>query len=111
SKAEDLLDLRSGSKVFVAGIRVATQTPPMHGGKRVVFISIDDGTGCVDVTFFSDAQQAVAAPILFSTTMLLIEGTTRRTGPRGITVQATGAWDLRALADAKRPPLGTRTGA
>lgn len=94
TKAKDLLGLRNGTAVLVAGIRVATQTPPMRGGKRVVFISIDDGTGCVDITFFSDAQELVDPPILFNTRLLLIEGTTRRTGPKGMSLQATYARDL-----------------
>jgi error-prone DNA polymerase len=92
-KAKDLLRLRSGTDVLVAGVRVATQTPPMRGGKRVVFISVDDGTGCVDATFFSDAQEQ-AGPLLFGTRQLLIRGRTRRTGARGMSLQATGAWDL-----------------
>ena len=32
--------------------------------------------------------------------MLLVRGITRRTGPRGISVRATGAWELSALWDA-----------
>jgi error-prone DNA polymerase len=93
TSAQDLLSLRSGTEVFVAGIRVATQTPPMRGGRRVVFISLDDGTGCVDCTFFHEAQEK-AGPLLFGTRLLLVQGTTRRTGPRGISLQASDAWDL-----------------
>ncbi|MFF5790940.1 DNA polymerase III subunit alpha [Paeniglutamicibacter sp. NPDC012692] len=93
SRAEDLLAMRNGTEVLVAGVRVATQTPPMRGGRRVVFISVDDGTGCVDATFFHEAQQR-CGPLLFSTRLLLIHGLTRRTGPRGISVQALDAWDL-----------------
>ncbi|MGA7204984.1 MAG: OB-fold nucleic acid binding domain-containing protein, partial [Specibacter sp.] len=95
TKAEKLLGLRNNSEVLVAGVRVATQTPPMRGGKRVVFISVDDGTGCVDATFFSEAQEK-SGPLLFGTRMLLIRGLTRRTGPRGISLQALEAWDLSA---------------
>ena len=97
SRADQLLGLRNNSEVLVAGVRVATQTPPMRGGKRVVFISIDDGTGCVDATFFTEAQEK-SGPLLFGTRMLLIRGLTRRTGPRGITVQALEAWDLQNTA-------------
>ena len=79
--------------MLVAGVRVATQTPPMRGGRRVVFISIDDGTGCVDSVFFHEAQE-LAGPLLFGTRLLLIRGNTRRTGPRGISISATMAWDL-----------------
>ncbi|WP_035749150.1 DNA polymerase III subunit alpha [Arthrobacter sp. 35W] len=91
--ADRLLGLRNNSEVLVAGVRVATQTPPMRGGRRVVFISIDDGTGCVDATFFHEAQEQ-SGPLLFGTRMLLIRGLTRRTGPRGISLQALQAWDL-----------------
>ncbi|WP_457950300.1 DNA polymerase III subunit alpha [Pseudarthrobacter sp. alpha12b] len=91
--ADKLLSLRNGTEVLVAGVRVATQTPPMRGGRRVVFISIDDGTGCVDSVFFHEAQES-AGPLLFGTRLLLIRGTTRRTGPRGISISANMAWDL-----------------
>ena len=91
--ADKLLGLRNGTEVLVAGVRVATQTPPMRGGRRVVFISIDDGTGCVDSVFFHEAQEQ-SGPLLFGTRLLLIRGTTRRTGPRGISLSASMAWDL-----------------
>jgi error-prone DNA polymerase len=91
--ADKLLGLRNGTEVLVAGVRVATQTPPMRGGRRVVFISIDDGTGCVDSVFFHEAQEN-AGLLLFGTRLLLIRGTTRRTGPRGISISASMAWDL-----------------
>ncbi|MFC0581112.1 DNA polymerase III subunit alpha [Micrococcoides hystricis] len=93
SWAEELLSLHNRTRVLVAGIRVATQTPPMRGGKRVVFLSLDDGTGCVDCAFFTEAQHA-SGPLLFATPMLLVEGYTRRTGPAGISIQAVRAWDL-----------------
>ncbi len=103
--AKDLLGLRNGSEVMVAGIRVATQTPPMRGGRRVVFISVDDGTGCVDATFFQEAQER-SGPLLFGTELLLIRGLTRRTGPKGIGLQALEAWDL---SDAASLPLPGNT--
>ncbi|MBE1513698.1 DNA polymerase III subunit alpha [Nesterenkonia halotolerans] len=92
--AEQLLSLRNGATVRVAGIRVATQTPPMASGKRVVFITLDDGTGCVDLSFFEEAQYNTGE-CLFAAKVLMAEGTIRRTGPRAVTVQATRAWDLR----------------
>ncbi|MFJ3311247.1 DNA polymerase III subunit alpha [Micrococcus endophyticus] len=93
TRAADLLGLRTQSRVLVAGVRVATQTPPMRSGKRVVFLSVDDGTGCVDASFFTEAQHA-SGEMLFSARLLLIEGTVRRTGPRAVSVQAVRAWDL-----------------
>ncbi len=94
--ASDLRSLWNRSEVLVAGIRIATQTPPMRTGKRVVFISLDDGTGCADATFFEEAQERSGSQ-LFGTKMLLIKGRTRRTGERGISIEAEQAWDLRAL--------------
>ncbi|RRJ87895.1 DNA polymerase III subunit alpha [Gulosibacter macacae] len=94
--AGELLGLRGGAEVIVAGVRVATQTPPMRSGKRVVFISVDDGSGCADATFFEDAQQA-SGEVLFGTPLLVIHGTVRRTGERGVSVQATSAQDLKQL--------------
>ncbi|KAB1641901.1 DNA polymerase III subunit alpha [Gulosibacter chungangensis] len=94
--AGDLLGLRGGTEVTVAGVRVATQTPPMRSGKRVVFISVDDGSGCADATFFEDAQ-AQSSNVLFGTPLLLIQGKVRRTGERGVSVQATAAQDLKRV--------------
>ena len=93
-RSSDLLSQRSGAEVFVAGIKVAMQTPPIRSGKRVIFLTLDDGYGCSDSTFFSDAQDLFAST-LYSTSLLLVRGHTRRTGERGISIRATGAWDLR----------------
>jgi error-prone DNA polymerase len=68
----------------------------------VVFISLDDGTGCVDCTFFHEAQQN-SGPLLFATRLLLVHGITRRTGPRGISLQALQAWDLSDRASLPGP--------
>ena len=95
-RAQELVSLRSNTEVLVAGVRIATQTPPMRSGKRVVFVSLDDGTGCADATFFDEAQRR-CAHLLFQNRLLLISGKTRRTGVRGVSVLAENAWDLRAL--------------
>jgi error-prone DNA polymerase len=94
--ANELVGLRNKTEVLIAGVRVATQTPPMRSGKRVVFISLDDGTGCSDSTFFDEAQ-ARCSHILFNNRLLLISGKTRRTGVRGVSIMAENAWDLREL--------------
>ena len=95
-RSSELLSLRSNTEVLIAGIRVATQTPPMRSGKRVVFISLDDGTGLADATFFDEAQRR-CAHLIFQSKLLLISGKTRRTGVRGVSILAENAWDLRQL--------------
>ncbi len=94
-RSTDLLAQRSGSSVLVAGVKVARQSPPVRSGKRVIFLTIDDGYGCNDATFFDDAQRNYA-DVLFSSWLFLVRGEVRRTGPRGVSLRATGAWDLRA---------------
>ncbi len=91
--AAHLLTRRSQSEVWIAGVKVATQTPPIRSGRRVVFLTLDDSTGPVDATFFEDAQDPYAATV-FAGWLLLVRGEIRRTGPRGISVRATGCWDL-----------------
>jgi error-prone DNA polymerase len=94
-RSSDLLKQRSQSSVLVAGIKVAMQTPPVRSGKRVIFLTLDDGYGLSDSAFFTDVQSEYAN-VLYSTSLLLVRGITRRTGARGISIRATGAWDLRA---------------
>ncbi len=98
-RSRDLLRARSRSEIWVAGVKVATQTPPVRSGRRVVFLTLDDGTGPVDVTFFEDVQGPYAATV-FHSWLLLARGVVRRTGERGISLRATGAWELAGLWDA-----------
>ena len=104
-RASELLSLRGNTEVLVAGVRVATQTPPMRSGKRVVFLTLDDGTGCADATFFEEAQ-AKCSNLLFHNRLLLIAGKTRRTGVRGVSILAENAWDLRALWAGRQSKAG-----
>ena len=92
-RSSDLIHKRSGESVLVAGVKVALQMPPIRSGKRVVFLTLDDGFGCNDVTFFEDIQQS-SGSLIFSSTLFLVRGEVRRTGPRGISLRATQAWEL-----------------
>ncbi|WP_380175153.1 DNA polymerase III subunit alpha [Kineococcus sp. DHX-1] len=97
--ARDLRSQRSRAELLVAGVKVATQTPPVRSGRRVVFLTLDDTTGPLDATFFEDAQGPYAATV-FHSWLLVVRGVLRRTGPRGVSLRATGAWELPALWDA-----------
>lgn len=94
--SQRLLDVRSQSRVFVSGVKVATQTPPIRSGKRVAFITLDDSTGPVDATFFEEAQDQYAST-LFHSWLLLVRGTVRRTGPRGVSIVADGCWEMSTI--------------
>ena len=97
TRAPDLVRSRSQAEVLVAGVKVATQTPPIRSGKRVVFVTLDDARGPIDATFFEDAQGPYAAT-LFHSWLLVIRGQVRRTGPRGVSMRATGCWELTGAA-------------
>ncbi|ROR92049.1 DNA polymerase III subunit alpha [Nocardioides aurantiacus] len=98
TRSAGLLGARSGAELLVAGVKVATQTPPIRSGRRVVFLTLDDATGPVDATFFEDVQGPYAATV-FGSWLLVVRGVLRRTGRRGVSLRATGAWDLGALQD------------
>lgn len=91
--SRNILLCRSEQEVLVAGVKVATQTPPVRSGRRVIFLTLDDSTGPLDATFFEDAQGAYAGTV-FSSWLVLVRGHIRRTGPRGVSIRATGCWSL-----------------
>jgi len=99
TRSADLLDRRSRSELLVAGVKVATQTPPIRSGRRVVFLTLDDGTGPVDATFFEDVQGPYAATV-FHSWLLVVRGELRRTGRQGVSLRATGCWELPVLHEA-----------
>lgn len=101
TKASDLLKKRSNARVVVAGIKVATQTPPTKSGKRVVFLTLEDGTGQADCTFFEEAQ-AKYARVVFDGWILAVRGTVRRTGARGVSILAEEAIDLSLYKESGR---------
>lgn len=99
-----LLAARHSSEVLVAGVKVATQTPPVRSGRRVIFLSLDDSTGVSDATFFEDVQGPYSATV-FGSWQLLVRGIIRRTGTRGVSIRATGAWDLGQVQERWRSTL------
>jgi error-prone DNA polymerase len=98
TRARDVRGRRSRAELLVAGVKVATQTPPIRTGRLVVFLTLDDSTGPVDATFFEDAQGPYAATV-FHSWLLVVRGVLRKTGARGISLRATGAWELPMLWD------------
>ncbi len=99
--ARDLMGCRGGQRVRVAGVKVATQTPPVKSGQRIIFLSLDDSTGVSDSTFFESVHDRCAWTV-FHTWLLVVEGTVHRTGRRGVSLNAEVVWDLRRLMRAWR---------
>ncbi|MEV8528573.1 DNA polymerase III subunit alpha [Streptomyces sp. NPDC052000] len=99
--AKRLRDAEHGRTVLVAGAKAATQTPPIRSGKRVVFSTLDDGTGLVDLAFFDDSHDACAYTV-FHSWLLLVRGVVQRRGPRSLSVVGARAWNLAELAELRR---------
>jgi error-prone DNA polymerase len=100
-RARDLWRQRGGARVMVAGVKVASQTPAIRSGQRIIFLTLDDATGPVDVTVFESVQPKVAKTV-FHSYVLAVLGQVRRTGVRGVSVIAEDVWDLMALHRARR---------
>src|SRR5439155_22243893 len=87
--------------LMVAGVKVASQTPAVRSGQRIIFLTLDDGTGLADVTVFERVQPWCAKTV-FHGFMLAVWGRLRRTGVRGASVVAERVWDVAVLARARR---------
>ncbi|MGW7003665.1 DNA polymerase III subunit alpha [Streptomyces sp. NPDC054933] len=98
--AAHLQRLHPGQRVLVAGVRASTQTPPIPSGKRIIFVTLEDGSGLVDLAFFEDSHDACAHTV-FHSGLLLVRGTVERRGTRR-TVVGEMAWDLDAIATVRR---------
>jgi error-prone DNA polymerase len=99
--ARRLREARHGETVLVAGAKAATQTPPIRSGKRVIFSTLDDGTGLVDLAFFDDSHDACAHTV-FHSWLLLVRGVVQRRGPRSLSVVGAAAWNLAELLEVRR---------
>jgi error-prone DNA polymerase len=95
-RSQDLHRYPAGARVLVAGVKVATQTPAVRSGQRVIFATLDDPTGPVDLAFFESVQERCAARV-FGSWLLVVAGRLRRSG-RAVSVNGIRCWDLAALA-------------
>jgi error-prone DNA polymerase len=99
-RSRDLAKRRGDEIITVAGVKVASQTPAVRSGQRIIFLTLDDATGPVDVTVFQRVQDRVARTV-FHSHVLVVRGRLRRTGVRGASIIAEEVWDLAALDDAR----------
>ena len=99
-RSRDLYKRRGDEWVMVAGVKVASQTPAVRSGQRIIFLTLDDATGPVDVTVFERVQDRCAR-VVFHSFLLAVWGRLRRTGVRGASIIAEEVWDLAALGRAR----------
>jgi error-prone DNA polymerase len=106
--ANELAEIKNNSLVWVGGVKVASQTPAIRSGQRIIFVTIDDITGPIDVTVF-ERVQARCARTVFHSWLLLFRGLVRKRGGAsrryetdshnvGVTVVVQEAFDLAEIA-------------
>ncbi|HUL84150.1 MAG TPA: DNA polymerase III subunit alpha [Actinomycetota bacterium] len=100
TRARDLHRCRQNAWVMVAGVKIASQTPAVRSGQRIIFVSLDDATGPIEVTVFESVQPKVARTV-FHAYALAVWGQLRRTGVQGMSVTAEEVWDLTELHRAR----------
>ena len=83
--ARDLRGLPAGRYVKLAGEVVIVHTPPMRNAKRVIFTTIEDETGLVDLAVFPRHQQGNTRVIL-ANPLILVEGRLNRRGINDVAV-------------------------
>ena len=88
---------QAGDRILVAGVKIATQTPAIRSGLRIIFTTLDDATGPVDLAFFESVQPRCAARV-FGSWLLVVRGRARRTG-ESVSINAEECWDLAALEE------------
>ena len=97
TRSEGLRRTRQRQRVMTAGVKVASQTPAVRSGQRIIFLTLDDGTGLVDATVFESVQEHCAWTV-FHSYLIVVRGTVHRTGARGVSINVERAWDLGGLA-------------
>ncbi|HET7483729.1 MAG TPA: OB-fold nucleic acid binding domain-containing protein, partial [Actinomycetota bacterium] len=110
--AHELNRCRNDSLVWVAGVKVASQTPAIRSGQRIIFLTLDDFTGPIDVTVFERVQPRCARTV-FHSWLQLVRGNVRKRGGAsftyetdptnvGLTVVAQEVFDLAELAQDRK---------
>jgi error-prone DNA polymerase len=107
-RSRELRRGRGDDWVMVAGVKVSSQTPAVRSGQRIIFLTLDDATGPIEVTVFERVQDRCARTV-FHGFLLAVWGRLRRTGVGGVSVAAEEVWDLVALNQALREGRLART--
>ncbi len=81
--ARDLRRIPSGTTLRVTGLLIIVHTPPTRSGRRVMFITMEDETGLLDVVMFPHAQTRNARAFLTSE-IVTLQGKLQRVGKDGV---------------------------
>ena len=88
-----LSKLRSNIKVKIAGRVILVHTPPIRNGTRVMFVTLEDEKGLIDVVIIPEHQKECAGAVL-NEDIVFLKGITRKTKSSLVKVMAEGVLDL-----------------
>jgi DNA polymerase III alpha subunit len=91
-RSAGMAKLAAGTRITIAGQMVSWQTPPTKSGQRIVFVTLEDEDGLMQVVIFPRAQEK-SMPALHASPLLLVRGTVQRRGLRATIV----AEEIRAI--------------
>ncbi|MFQ6099463.1 MAG: OB-fold nucleic acid binding domain-containing protein, partial [Armatimonadota bacterium] len=86
-EAARLRDFKDGDPIRVAGMVVTRNRPRTRSGQRVVFVTLEDETGVIEVVIFSNVYDRYGHTI-YSCPGLLVEGRLSRQGKLDVAVLA-----------------------
>src|SRR3954470_3033292 len=90
----------SATSATSCGAQPLHGTPAGRSGQRIIFVSLDDATGPIEITVFPSVQDKTARTV-FHASAMAVWGQLRRTGKQGVSVIAEDVWDLVALHRAR----------
>ena len=78
----------------VAGWKIRPHTPPTKSGRTVVFFSLEDETGMINVTVFPDIYEKYGH-LIFRNPLLIVEGKLSHRGDRSVIVDRIEVCDFK----------------
>ena len=105
--AQELRKRPSGNLIAIAGEVIIVHTPPMRDGRRVIFITLEDETGLMDLAIFPDKQAGNSQAALGSP-IILVWGQLSRRGVKDamVVVNRVRPAPVRLPGRAKAAPRG-----
>jgi len=83
-----LYELPHGRWVRVAGMVIARQRPPTRSGQTVVFVTLEDESGLIEVTVFPRVYERYGQ-VIFDSNALVVEGRLQKEDRYGVAVVAS----------------------
>jgi len=69
--AEELKSFPHGMEVKVGGLVILVHTPPVRSGRRIMFVTLEDETGLIDLVMTPEAQEKCAKEVVTQNAVFL----------------------------------------